>query len=63
MQENYEDGSKGEIRQIAWEHLLEEIKKSLDKKGVESVTIMKIGVNQVGFRETKNLSSLLGDFL
>lgn len=39
MQENYEDGTKGEIKLLAWEDLLEEIKKSLGKDGVRSVTI------------------------
>jgi len=41
MQENYEDGTKGEIKLVAWNDLIEEIKKSLLKKEVKSVTISK----------------------
>ena len=39
MQENYLDGSKGEIKFVDWKNLLAEIKKSLNKEGVKSVTI------------------------
>ncbi len=41
MQENYEDGTKGEIKLIEWKDLTEEIKKSLNKEKVKSVTITK----------------------
>ncbi len=41
MQENYEDGTKGEIKFVDWANLLEEIKTSLNKDGVKSVTVSK----------------------
>ena len=41
MQENYEDGSKGEVKLVAWGNLVGEIKKSLGKDKVKSVTVSK----------------------
>ena len=55
MQENYEDGSKGEIKLVEWRDLIEEIKKSLSKDGVNSVTIAKAaGIKKVKITEEKD---------
>lgn len=54
MQENYEDGTKGEIKLIEWSNLVDEIKASLDKPGVESVTITKaVGIKKAKLTEEK----------
>ena len=59
MQENYEDGTKGEIKIVDWKDLGEEIKKSLNKSDVKSVTVSKtIGLKPAKITEEKeNLMS------
>lgn len=54
MQENYEDGTKGEIKLVDWNDLVDEIKSSLNKPGVESVTIAKaVGIKKAKLTEEK----------
>lgn len=54
MQENYEDGTKGEIKLVEWDDLVKEIKSSLNKPGVESVTITKtVGIKKAKLTEEK----------
>jgi len=54
MQENYEDGTKGEIKIVDWKDLGEEIKKSLSKANVKSVTVSNtIGLKPVKITEEK----------